>query len=145
MGGVPKPVLPKLDLSEEVYITDIEEKENEENGNESGLSEGLSKSIARVLGFVCAIGLPPELMKAKVVEYSEVAEETGVCDALLDVIEYYFPDMNVSPAAMVLITGIAFLSYVAIDRIELSRQLKKNKKEKEPEKKINNAKEVNKT
>jgi len=143
--GVPKPVLPKLDLSEEVYITDIEEKENEENENEGGLSEGLSKSIARVLGFVCTLGLPPELMRIKVREYSEIAEETGVCDALLDVIEYYFPDMNVSPPAMVLITGIAFLSYVAVDRIELSRQLKKNKKEKDSEKKINNNNEVNKT
>ena len=87
--------------------------------------EKMATAFAKLLGFVAAIGLPSNVMKIKIKEYSQLAEETGVADALIDVIEYYFPDVEASPVIVFGITGIAFASAVMADRAEIKEKLKK--------------------
>ena len=122
----PKPVYippPQLDLSEEVIT---QPTQNEEEQDEKSLSvEKLSGSLSKFLGFVAAIGLPPELMRVKIVEYSQIAEETGVCEALIETIEYYFPDTEISPVMFLAVAGIAFAVAVITDRLKIKEELEK--------------------
>ena len=122
----PKPVYippPQLDLSEEVIT---QPTQNEEEQDEKSLSiEKLSGSLSKFLGFIASIGLPPELMRVKIVEYSQIAEETGVCEALIETIEYYFPDTEISPVMFLAVAGIAFAVAVITDRLKIKEELEK--------------------
>ena len=142
----PKPVYippPQLDLSEEVIT---QPTQNEEEQEEKTLTvEKLSGSLSKFLGFVASIGLPPELMRVKIIEYSQIAEETGVCEALIETIEYYFPDTEISPVMFLAVAGIAFAVAVITDRLEIKKQLdKKNEKKESKTNKIDNTNKENK-
>jgi len=119
---MPDPVLPDLEL-EEGGLEEMEEVDLKDAGKEK-----LAASFARLLGFVAAIGLPPDVMKQKIEEYSKLAEETGVAEALIDTIDYYFPDMEMSPAIVLAISGIAFASAVMADRAEIKKRYETKKK-----------------
>ena len=136
----PKPVYippPQLDLSEEVITRPVQ---NEEEREEKTLTvEKLSGSLSKFLGFIASIGLPPELMRVKIIEYSQIAEETGVCEALIETIEYYFPDTEISPVIFLAVAGIAFAVAVITDRLEIKKQL-----DKKSESKTNKINKINK-
>jgi len=126
----PKPVFippPQLDVSEE--LVNVQSVEQTEEKAEDKLTEKLSGSLSRFLGFIAALGLPPEIMRVKIIEYSQIAEETGVCDALLETIDYYFPDAQISPIMFLAIAGIAFAVAVITDRIETKKQYEKINKQ----------------
>jgi|GEM_PF-5743860 len=122
-----KPKLPELNLEDEIVDTmediEIDEKEQEKELARDKLETGVSK----LLGFVASIGLPKDIMSIKVNEYSAVAMETGVAGALIDTIEYYFPDVEMSPALVLLVSGVAFASAVMADRQQIKQKYKKQK------------------
>lgn len=121
----PPPILPQIDESEEIInVNEVGELAEEETKNEK-----LAQAISRLIAFICCIGLPPQLVKVKVQEYADVADETGVSQALIDVIDYYFPDLELTPAVSLLIAGGAFASYVLTDRMQLRDQNTKKQEE----------------
>jgi len=126
MVGIPKPRI-NFDLEEEELI-DEDYQEVEETPEEIG-KERLIQSFSKILGFIAAIGLPKEVFYQKVQEYSDLADKTGVTEALITTIEYYFPDVELSPAIMLLITGVAFVSAVLADRASVLEKYKAKKRE----------------
>lgn len=126
---IPKPKLPQLDLDEELESEEVFDETEEEGKDEEGIArEKIVTSFSKLLGFVAAIGLPKAVMAEKINYYSQLAEETGVTEALMDTIEYYFPDVEMSPAIVLAVTGIAFASAVIADRQETMRKFQKAEK-----------------
>lgn len=126
---IPKPKLPTLNLKDE--IVEEEEKVEESEGEETPITkERVVKGLSKLLGFVSAIGLPKEVFVEKSQEYAILAEETGVTEALLDTIEYYFPDLELSPAIVLMITGVAFASAVISDRQQTLQKFAKKQETK---------------
>lgn len=123
---IPKPVLPVLNSEDEKVI---EEPSEETERPEIIGREKLVNSVARFLGFVASIGLPSDLMQIKIEEYTNIAMSTGVSEALITTVEYYFPDMEFSPALSLVITGIAFGSAVFADRARINKELEEKKKQ----------------
>lgn len=131
---IPKPKLPKLNLEDEVGGEGYEDEytQTQDETRDFG-KEKMANAFAKVLGFVAAIGLPQEVMKEKIIYYSQLAEETGVAEALIDTIEYYFPDIEASPALVLALTGTAFFSAVMADRAETKKKFQpKEKLQKKP-------------
>lgn len=140
---IPKPKLPVLDLDEEIEgMTEVPEEEEMEEKERAGIAkEKVVTSFSKLLGFIAAIGLPREVAAQKVEYYSQLAEETGVTEALMDTIEYYFPDFEMSPVVVLAVTGIAFASAVIADRQQTIQQMKKLQKKTPPAKQIVEQKE----
>ena len=126
---IPKPKLPKLDLDEEIdsFEEEMDTASEEEEKGRLG-REKLANSFSKLFGFVAAIGLPQEIMAQKIQYYSQLADETGVTEALIDTIEYYFPETEMSPAIALAVTGIAFASAVISDRMQIKKRYEQKKK-----------------
>jgi len=131
---IPKPKMPRLNLEDEIGGEGYEEDYTQTQEDVKDLGrEKMANAFSKLLGFVAAIGLPQEVMKEKIIFYSQLADETGVSEALIDTIEYYFPDVEASPAIVLALTSTAFVTAVMADRAETMKRFKpKEKIEKKP-------------
>lgn len=137
--SIPKPVLPKLDVEEEVYAQQQNQGEESEETEvkDEILHDKLSNAFSKIIGFISCIGLPPDVAKEKAREYSVLADELGVSDAVVEVMEYYMPLDTMNPLTMLFITVVIYAVAVVSDRMALQEKLKQQK---EMEAKIKNKK-----
>lgn len=133
---VPKPVLPQLE-----GLGEYDESAEPEETEEDMFREKLYQNVANLIGFVSAIGLPKKLFLERHKYYAELAMETGVSESLIETIEYYFPDIEFSPALMLLLALAAYAPLVITDRLKLQEEIEKHKKRKKAEKHTEEIKE----
>jgi len=125
MPEVPPPVLPKLEpLSEEEQLSTAEQQTQETLGIPR---ERVVAAMAKMIGFLAAIGLPREVFTQEAREFSYLAEETGFAESLCILIEYYFPDISeYSPWIGVIISGSVFAAAVWSKRSEILEKYRKS-------------------
>ncbi len=123
MPEVPPPALPKLEPFAE------EAPEQEAPSEPAGIPrERLVAAMAKMIGFISAVGLPKDVFVQEAKEFAQLAEETGFAESLCILIEYYFPDLSeYSPWVGVVISGSIFAAVVWTKRAEIQEKLKKEK------------------
>jgi len=136
---IPKPVIPQLDVEEEIYAQQQNEEEasEEKDVKDEILHDKLSNAFSKIIGFISCVGLPPDVAKEKAREYSVLADEIGVSDAVVEVLEFYMPLDTMSPLTLLLITVVIYAVAVISDRMALQEKLKQQK---EMETKVKNKK-----
>lgn len=118
-------------------------EKKDDNKSQKDARDGLYRNIATLMGFACAIGLPPEYFEIKKNQYESYAYNMGTAKALIEVVEYYVPDFEASPLAMLGITAIPFMALVISDRMKIHNEIKE--KEAEEEKRARKRKNIEKS
>ncbi len=121
---MPMPKIPELETPAE-YVVEEEEFEPETEPEENEGFQRLAKVAAKLIAFVSVLGLPAELKKGKMLEYEDLAYDTGLADAVIDVLEYYMPSLEDRPEYALLFALAMYLTYVMIDRQQTLAEYKK--------------------
>jgi len=118
---MPMPKLPEIEV-DEMMVADEPIEEEVEETNETSVY--IEESIASVIGFVSAFGLPQPWLSKKALEYKQAAIDVGLAHNLAVLLEKYVPQLEDKPEYAVLISALAFGALVISDRMELQRKLK---------------------
>jgi len=89
MPEVPPPVLPHLEPVGE------ETPEQQQPVEPVGIpKEKIVAAIAKMIGFLAAIGLPKDVFVQEAQEFADLAEKTGFAESICILIDCYFPDLD---------------------------------------------------